>query len=123
MRIWAIFLLSFLASCAPCSFDELRCQGEAETRKFAAELRKIQTKDDLNRSLPRIKKRFNRIAGLLVELSAYRKEAESFSRAGDELFIEIARIYEIPGGREAIESCQAEAVRKLDKALLKRVSM
>jgi hypothetical protein len=117
MRNWAFIFLAGLVSCSPCSFDELRCDGEAETKKFTDELRKIQTKDDLSRSLPKIKKRFNKIAGILIELAEYqKKDPEPISRAGDELFIEMARIYEIPGGREAIESCQSEAVHSLDRA-------
>ena len=121
MRILMLVVLGGLAACGPSSWEEVRYEGEAETRKFVGELKKIETKEDLYRAMPRIKKRFNKMADLLVEIARVEgKKPGADCSAGDELFAEMARIYEIPGGREAIEGCQTEAVRKLDKAKIGR---
>jgi|SRR5579872_330670 len=117
MRIFVWLVLICLVSCAPATWEEFRLEGEAETRKFAAELRKIETQEELVKALPKIKKRFNMIADLLVKISGKTPVRETEpSLASDALFMEMARIYEMPGGRELIESCQSEAVRKLDKS-------
>ncbi len=121
MRIFVCLSLLWFASCSPATWGEFRLEGEAETRKFAAELRQIETKEELQKALPKIKKRFNKIGGLLIKINDLQRKippqkAEP-SLASDELFTQIARLYEIPGGKELIESCQGEAVRKLDKAV------
>lgn len=121
MRIFVYLSLFWLASCSPATWEEIRFEGEAEIRKFAAELKQIESKEDLQKSLPKIKKRFNKMADLLIKIGDFQKKIpltdneREPSLASEELFVEIARIYEIPGSRELIENCQAEAVRKLDK--------
>lgn len=111
-RFFAYFIL--LAGCAPSTFEDLRYEGEAETRKLASELKTIESKEDLYRSLPRLKKRYNKIADLLIEARKFEEREGEPSAVSEELFAELARLYEIPGGREAIESCQSEAIRRLD---------
>ena len=65
ITLFLIFL--FLASCSPSSLADVRCEGEAETRKLAHELRGIENKDELQRAVPKVKKRFSKIAEILVE--------------------------------------------------------
>jgi hypothetical protein len=113
MKWFWIGLFSLLAGCS--CFEDLRYEGEAEMRKLAAELRAIDTKEDLQRAVPRLKKRFNRIADLLVEIRVFSKEGSAPTKASEELFIELARCYEMAGGRELIESAQTEAVLRLKR--------
>ena len=111
IQFW-IFLL--LSSCGPSTFEDLRIEGEAQTRKLAEELQAIESKEDLQKALPELKKRFNKIADLLVDVKKFPKKGsleESF--ASEQLFIELARIYEMPGGRELVESSQRHAIHKL----------
>ncbi len=107
------WILILLASCAPATFEEMRREGEMQTRKLAEELRGIETKEDFQRALPRLRKRFNRIADLLIELKRTPGSEQNPSKASEELFRELARLYEMPGGREWIELAQSEAVQKL----------
>jgi len=117
-----VFLLLFLASCSPSNLEELRYEGEAEIRKCTADLRTIETKEDVQRSVKKLRNHFNRIADLVVlgeEKGLFKKgleseETETFLH-GDELFAELARVYEIPGARAIVESAQEEAARKLTK--------
>ncbi len=111
------FFCLALVGCAPSSFDELRWEGEAETRKLAQELKAVDTKEDLAAALPRLKKRYNRIARLLIEARKFNDCSEEPSAASEELFAELARLYEIPGGRELIETAQAEAITRLESRL------
>ena len=113
-RVIACFFL-LCAGCAPASVEDFRLQGETETRKLLIELRAIETKEDLGRALPRIKKRFNKIADVLIGIHECPERGSKYSSPlGEELFAELARLYEIPGARNLIESAQFEAVRRLD---------
>ncbi|MBX7067693.1 MAG: hypothetical protein K1X28_10745 [Parachlamydiales bacterium] len=106
-------MLVFLASCGPSTFDDLRFEGEAQTRLLAKELRSIESKEDLQKAIPRLRKRFNKIADLLIEAKKVPCQEGDGSLASEELFAELARIYEMPGGREAIELAESQAVQRL----------
>lgn len=109
------FILSLfsLISCSPVSLEDLRLEGEAETKKLAAELRAIETREQLQRVKPKLRKRFNRIADLLIQVREFAGEPAEPTEASEALFAEMARLYEIPGCREMIESTQNEAVHRL----------
>lgn len=111
-----LFSLCFLTGCAPATLDDLRCQGEAETEGLATFLREIETKEDLEKALPRLKKKFNRLALILQEV---RKTPHSLgtdpSVASEELFIELSRLYEIPGCRDLVERAEDEAIEILQR--------
>src|SRR5271156_4519178 len=111
-----LFVLLFLAGCAPTTLEELRCQGEAEMKKITADLRKIESKEDVQKASKRLNRRFNQIAELLIATRKFSTDAAEPSPAGEELFAELARIYEIPGAREAIEAAQSEAVHAMDRS-------
>lgn len=114
-KLWVAFLL-LVWSCTPASLEDLRCQAEAEMSRLLIDLRAIETKEDIQKASKRLKKRFNQIAELLIEAKKFSPKEVEFSQVGEELFIEFARIYEIPGGREAIEIAQLEAVHILNRA-------
>ena len=126
MNFVCIFLIPilFLSGCAPASLKDLRYEGEGEIKKLTADLRKIESKEDVQKASKKLKKRFNRIADLLIETRKFSSSGdESFEpvMASEELFTEIARIYEIPGARAAIEAAQSEAVHRLDRSKTKRL--
>lgn len=114
-RTFHLWILTILAGCSP--FHDISGEGEAETRKLAAELRAIETKEELQKAVPRLKKRFNRLADLVVEARSFKQEASEPTAASEELFIELARLYEMTGGRELIESAQADAVSRVKSGL------
>jgi hypothetical protein len=113
------FVLLFLISaCSSPSLADFRCQGEAETRRLTVLLKQVETKEGLQKTLPQVKKSLNRIADLLIEVRQTRGEGEARSEpslASDELFIEMARLYEIPGARDLFEQASSEAIHKLDR--------
>ncbi len=106
----------FLASCTPATLADLRAEGESETKKLAAELREIESKDELQKAVPRLRKRFLKLADLLVEARGFPLEEGPPTPASEELFIELARLYEMPGGRELIEWAEGEAVARLERS-------
>lgn len=112
-KVIQFWIMLFLCSCGPSSWTDLRFEGEAQTRRLTEELHAIENKEDLQKALPRLKKRFNKLADVLVEVRKYPKEEGNPSFISEQLFIELARIYEMPGGRELVESSQKQAVRKL----------
>lgn len=118
IRYWVFFLL---AACGrPATWDDLRAEGEAEARALAQILHNIDTKEELQKSLPKIKKRFNKIADLALEVRELKEksampENRDPSEASDALFVEMARLYEMPGCRDLIEMAQNEAVRQINR--------
>ncbi len=110
IRCW---MLICLVSCGPASLADLRYEGEAQTQKLADELRAVETREELEKAIPKLKKRFNKIGELLVQARAFSAEETEPSFASEQLFAELARLYEMPGGRELIESAQREAIHRL----------
>lgn len=119
MKKFLFLSLLFFAGCSPTSLGELRCEGEAEMKKLTADLKKLESYEDVQKASKRLRKHFNRIAELLIETRHFplsSQESLEGIAAGEELFAELARIYEIPGARTAIEASQREAVHRLDSA-------
>jgi len=112
----SIFL--FLAGCAPANLKELRSEGEEEMKKLTADLKKMETIEDVQKGAKKLKNHFNRIGELLIETRRFPPPAElpDKAAAGDALFAELARVYEIPGARGLIEAAQSEAVHRLDRS-------
>ena len=109
----------FLSACAPSSVDEFRQQGEEAAASLTDEMRRIHSKEELQAALPKLRKKYLRIAKLaLAARELAREDGESFppTEASDELYAEIARLYELPGGRELLRSAQAESFKLLAKS-------
>lgn len=110
------YFIVFLAliGCAPSSWEDLRAEGEAETKKLAELLHGIDTKEQLERELGRIKKIYNRFGDLVVAVRKVGTDgAGEPSLASDALFAELARLYEMPGCRALLEEAQKEAIEKI----------
>jgi hypothetical protein len=109
---WILLLL--LVSCGSPNLEDLRAQAEREVKQLTQVLKAIDTKEDLVRDLPKVRKRFTRIAELAVTVRELpEKSVGEPMEVGDQLFMELARLYELPGCRELIESAQADAVARL----------
>jgi len=104
-----------LVSCSFSSLQDVRYEADFEMRKLVLELKAIETKEDLQKRSVCIKKRFHKIAELLLETRKFPEAFSEVSLAAEALFVELARVYEIPGAREMIENLQTEAVHLLDK--------
>ena len=117
------FPLLLLVGCAPVSLEELRCEGEAAVKQLTLELKKLESHEDVQKASKRLKKHFNRIAELLIETRNFPYPSGELPEipGAEELFAELARIYEIPGGRAAIESTQNEGVHRLDRAKVRSI--
>ncbi|MBI5273400.1 MAG: hypothetical protein HY861_05400 [Chlamydiia bacterium] len=113
-RTSSLALGLLLTGCAPVTFDDLCCEGESEMKKLTAELCLIETPEDVHKASKRLKRRFDRLAQILIATRKFQGQVAESTAVGEALFVEMARIYEIPGVREAIEATQCEAVRSLD---------
>ena len=114
--IFVVFLLFF--SCAPSSSEDFREKGAAKSYELTKELREIQTRADLKAALPKLRRGFLELAELLLEAREFRAAHPGASvslptKECDELFAELSRLYELPEGRDLIESSQIDAVKKL----------
>ena len=116
VKLLSCLSLLGIHGCSPVTLEDLRYQSEAEMKKLVIELRGIQSKEDVQRASKRLKKRFNQMAKLLIAARKFPNVESDSSSVGEELFVEFARIYEIPGARDVIESIQVEAVHALGRA-------
>ncbi|HAZ15474.1 MAG: hypothetical protein A2Y28_00385 [Chlamydiae bacterium GWC2_50_10] len=124
MRTFLLVLtLLFLGSCSPSSQEDFLREGEALSRKIVLDLQKIQTKEDLVRMTPLLKKRFCALVELMIQ-ARERQEKEWEGAFVDpqvplasfnELFvIELERIFSLERGREIMEKAQKQALDRLD---------
>ena len=105
--------LLLLASCSPKSLDDLRVESDAEVKKIVAEMRRVDTKEELLKKAPLLKKRFTKLGMLLESARKLGHHPVPPTEASEALFIEMARLYEIPGAREIIEEAESDAIRRL----------
>lgn len=119
-------LTMLLAACAPSSMEEFRREGEAISRKFTEQLQRIETREDLVKALPEIKKHYEEIVDLMIEVNAFKEEHfgeaidtyySTDNLASEALMMEVKRIYRLEGGRELMESAQRESLFRLDAVL------
>lgn len=118
-------LLSFclLIGCAPSSLEEYQSSSESICREITLELKKVVLREDLVRSVPKLRKKFLSLVDVIIEARKFAEthpqEMTSFSMYSDEvqseyLREELERVYRIEGGRELIEKAQKEALLRLD---------
>lgn len=106
-----------MSGCAPSSAEEFYREGEAATASLTEEMRRIHSKEELESAVPKLRKKYLRIAKLVLaagEIAAKGEKPLLACQASDELFAEIARLYELPGGRELLISAQAESLKLLE---------
>ncbi len=120
-----IFFSMLVAGCAPSSSQEFRQEGDALCRSLTKELQKVETRDDLIKITPQLKKRFQQFAQLIMDARAFEKEhaGEAMPEDGGDflaseaLMEEMKRIYAIEGARKIMEDAQREALFALDAYL------
>jgi hypothetical protein len=105
----------FCFSCAPSTIEDLRFEAQKEIKAFVLELRQMETKEELQKALPILRRRFNQIADILLQVKRVEKGEKMITEhnLSEQIFFELARLYEIPGGKEIIESAQVEAIQRL----------
>lgn len=129
MKYHAIFQVYMLAvfffiteGCAPSSPHEFRQEGESLCRSLVKELQQVETREDLVKLSPYLRKCFSQFAELMMAAHAYEREhaGEAVSEesedylASEALMEEMKRIYRIEGARKIIEDAQREALFALD---------
>jgi hypothetical protein len=111
-----ILLLFFVVSCGSPSVKDLRSEGEVETRKLAGLLRDIETREQLQKKIGKIQQCYSKIANLVIQLREVPEGLvgdEEALESSDALFIELARLYEMPGCRRLLEAAQEDAIKRL----------
>jgi hypothetical protein len=117
-----LICLLFSFGCSPGSLDDYQKEGESVCRTLTNELKDIETRDDLVKALPKLKKRFHHLVDVVIEARTFQeghpeeKNDLSFDshQASEALKSELKRIYQIEGGRELVENAQREALIRLD---------
>jgi hypothetical protein len=116
-KIFIIFLL--FTACSPNSMEDFQYEGEAICRDLTQELKKIQTREELAKAVPKLKGKFEALVDLMIEARQFQEIAEEewtplATESNDALLVELKRIYKLEAGRETIEKAQSEALLRLD---------
>lgn len=123
MRIAIFFscLALLAAACSSSSLQDYCAQGECIVDEIADELEACACKQDVQKALPRLKKKFLRLATVMMEARDFElrhpdggRVALSDGRASDRLRGEMMRVYQMEGGRPLIETAEREALEKID---------
>jgi len=120
-NFWIVCLL-FALGCSPSSLEDYQHEGEAVCRLLIKELKKIESREDLIKATPKLKKRFHQVVDIVIEARKFQEghpeEKKEFTfdprQMSDLLKSELKRIYQIEGGRELMEHAQREALIRLD---------
>ena len=116
-----IWVVLFMTSCFVSSEEEFRLKGQRIVRDITSILSSIENHEELQAAAPQLKKQFKKLANVLIEVRMYRSDHPQYLwkkeplHESEELFAELARLYEIPGCREIIERSQVDAVYALLK--------
>jgi hypothetical protein len=109
-------LFVVFSACAPPTVGDFHREGEAAAKALTEEMRKIQSQDDLRVAIPKLRKNYIRLARLAIAVKDLKESgAEPLmpSQANDELFAEISRLYELPGGKDLLIAAERDALKLL----------
>jgi hypothetical protein len=108
----------FLSACSPATLEELQFEARLEMKRFALDLREIQTRDDALKQKKKLQKHFNQLAELILEVKKFPgSDEKEMSEEATLLFVELARLYEIAGVKEVIEEAESDAIYTLTRAI------
>lgn len=117
-----LIALLLLQSCQPTSLDEFQYEGACQVELLLKEMEQIETREDLVRMEPVLKKRFEKIAALVIQAKAFQQKNPDLEPLflgrsillSEALLDEMRRVYTLEGGRESVERAQRESMLKLD---------
>jgi len=113
----------FLVGCSPGSLNEYRHEGESTCRDIIGDLQSIETREDLARLEPILKRNFEKLVSVIISARQFQinnpEEALALpvlleSDVSNLLKEELERVYGIEGGKEIVERAQREAMLRLD---------
>lgn len=118
-KLFTIISVLMLWGCSPHSLNDFQREAEGQCKALVLELQKAQTREDLVKSEPKLRRLFDQLATLIIAAQKYQQqhldEAPMLSNAYEEpLLEEMMRLYRIEGGREIIERAQREALIRID---------
>lgn len=123
MAITLLCITLFTVSCSPGSLKDFRHEGESVCRDIVDDLERVETREDLARLEPFLKKHFEKLASIIIEAREfqikYPEEALAFqgpqeAEVSEIMKEELQRIYRIEGGKEIVERAQRESMLRLD---------
>lgn len=113
------FLLFSCLGCSPSTLSDLRFEAKKEMRSLGKELKALDDKESVQKHFKSLEKRFKKIAKLMILSKNFSSDEEGDMEEAEIVFVELARLYEIPGVQELIEEAQKEAVHLLDRTFSK----
>jgi hypothetical protein len=118
-RLLVLLMILTFTACSPRSMQEYRNRGRLLCEKIASELGEIDSREELEKALPLLKKRFDELVTLSIQARTYElrhggEEDTEDSYLSSSLKVELCRIYSLEGGKELIEKAEREALLKLD---------
>jgi len=123
MALALVCLMVVVAGCSPGSLKDFRLEGESICRDIIDDLQRVETRDDIARLEPVLKRHFEKLVSIIIQAREfqikYPEEALAFqgpqdAEVSDIMKEELQRIYRIEGGKEIVERAQRESMLRLD---------
>ncbi len=116
-----IFIIFSMGACGYNSSEEFQEEGEAIMSTLIKELHQINRREELLVAQDRLERYFEKLADLMIMAQKFHNNpvlkknvlSTPLSDLNEQLRIELARIYQIDGGRLLIEKIQYKALQKL----------
>ncbi|MCH9617032.1 MAG: hypothetical protein SP4CHLAM5_00080 [Chlamydiia bacterium] len=124
MKTYFTILFLFLVSCSPSTLSEWRVEGVSIVKDLVEELKEIDDFKSLQAKKASIKKKYNKLVGVMIEAEKYEQEQNTFlpeSFYSDALKAQYIRLYQIEGCKELLFAIQKESLHRLDLSITKKL--
>jgi len=120
-----IILLFILTSCNPSRSEDFASEGKSWMRSMTKELKTIRSKEDLEKSIPLITRKYKQLA-LLIKRIEENKAVNYMPDEGENeesilLKEQLDRIFLLPKAKEIFETAQIDALEILSTVKSRRV--
>lgn len=114
-----LFLFFFFVGCSPSTVQDCRREARGVIKSLTADLREVQTREDLIDREERISRKVQTLVDLMIRLKKLQERGAVISEEedhspNDALMQEMKRIYTMDGGRALFERFEREALLTLD---------
>lgn len=113
-----LILISFFVSCSRGCIEDFQLDAKKDIKKIVKVLSSIQTKEELIKEGPRLKKIMNHLVDLMIEAKEFDSSdpqlIHSDYSSSNELKEALEHLYKIEGARPLFEEIQRDSLHRLD---------
>jgi len=119
-----IILLFMLAACQPSTPEDFASEGRSWMLSMTKELEAIHSKEDLEKNIPLITKKYKQLALLIKRMEEKKVGSWTIDENEDSILLkeQLDRIFLLPKAKEIFETAQIDALEILSTVKSRRVN-